>query len=293
MNQNNKPYIFVVGNEKGGAGKTTCSMHLIIGLLDRGHGVISIDVDSRQHSLTSYINNREVYNEKNPDKKVLMPVHFHIPESNKQTIQEKEAEEREFFEDLLAQAKNCADYIVIDTPGSHTYLSRLAHSYADTVITPINDSFLDLDVIAKIDGDSFDVTKPSIYSQMIWEQKMEKASRGKGSMDWVVLKNRLSNLDAHNKRNVSQALEKVAKRIAFRVVPGFSERVIFRELFPQGLTLLDLKSANYSKSFSISHVAARQELRSFLDAIGIRNNNAAATSEDNSDNNLTEDAFAW
>ena len=161
--------------------------------------------------------------------------------------------------------------MIIDTPGSYTHLSRFAHSYADTVITPVNDSFLDLDVMAKIDGETFDILKPSIYSQMIWEQKMERASRDKGSIDWVVLRNRLANLDAHNKRNVNDTLEKLSKRISFRIVPGFSERVIFRELFPHGLTLLDLKVANYNKAFSISHVAARQELRSFLDALGVKN----------------------
>ena len=269
MNQNKNPHIFVVGNEKGGAGKTTCSMHLIIGLLDRGYDIASIDVDSRQHSLTSYINNRNTYNQKNPGNKVMMPMHFHIMQSAKQDI-EREQEEQSSFEQALNQAKSHADYIVIDTPGSYTHLSKIAHSYADTIITPINDSFLDLDVMAKIDGETLDISKPSIYSQMIWEQKMERATRDKGSIDWVVLRNRLSNLDAHNKRNVGEALEKLSKRISFRIAPGFSERVIFRELFPQGLTLLDLKIANHNKSFSISHVAARQELRSFFDMLAIK-----------------------
>ncbi len=271
MSQNKNPYIFVVGNEKGGAGKTTCSMHLIISLLDMGYNIASIDVDSRQHSLTSYINNRKIYNQKNPENKVMMPLHFHIQESTKKD-NEREEEEKTYFEQILNQAKDYANYIVIDTPGSYTHLSRLAHSYADTVITPINDSFLDLDVMAQINGETFDVSKPSIYSQMIWEQKMERATRDKGSIDWVVLRNRLANLDAHNKRNVSEALEKLSKRISFRIAPGFSERVIFRELFPQGLTLLDLKVANHNKAFSISHVAARQELRSFLDVLGVKNN---------------------
>ena len=269
MNQNKNPHIFVVGNEKGGAGKTTCSMHLIIGLLDRGYNIASIDVDSRQHSLTSYINNRKIYNEKNPENNVMMPMHFHIRQSTKQDI-EREQEEQSSFEQALNQAKSNADYIVIDTPGSYTNLSKIAHSYADTIITPINDSFLDLDVMAKIDGETLDISKPSIYSQMIWEQKMERATRDKGSIDWIVLRNRLSNLDAHNKRKVGEALEKLAKRISFRIAPGFSERVIFRELFPQGLTLLDLKAANHNKSFSISHVAARQELRSFFDILGVK-----------------------
>lgn len=270
MSQNKKPYIFVVGNEKGGAGKTTCSMHLIVGLLDKGYKVASIDVDSRQHSLTSYINNRKLYNDKNPKQLVIMPKHFHIKESVKPNIADKEEEEKKFFEQALAEAGKDMDYIVIDTPGSYTSLSRVAHSYADTVVTPINDSFLDLDVMAKIDGDSLDISKPSIYSQMIWEQKMERAARDRGSIDWVVLRNRLANLDAHNKRNVSDALEKLASRISFRVAPGFSERVVFRELFPQGLTMLDLTVANHNKSFSISHVAARQELRALFDVLGVR-----------------------
>lgn len=269
MNKERKPYVFVVGNEKGGAGKTTCSMHLIAGLLDKGYKVASIDADTRQHSLTSYINNREAYNQKNLSHQVLMPLHFHLQESNMQQIKEKDAEEKLQFEQVFSKAQDYADYIVIDTPGSYTNLSRLAHCYANKVITPINDSFVDLDVIAKIQGDRLDINSPSIYSQMLWEQKMERASKDGASIEWVVVRNRLSNLDAQNKRNVNEALEKLSKRVAFKVAPGFSERVIFRELFPYGLTLLDLTRANYSKSLSISHVAARQEIRDFMNCLGI------------------------
>ncbi len=266
----NKPHVFVVGNEKGGAGKTTCSMHLIVGLLERGFRVASIDVDSRQHSLTSYLQNREKYNANNQQQIVSVPSHQHINESSLSQKEDKEQEEQKIFEEAFQQAQIDADFIVIDTPGSHTNLSRIAHSYADTVITPINDSFIDLDVIAKINKDDLKSSKPSIYSQMLWEQKMQRASRDGGSINWVVVRNRLSNLDAQNKRNVTDALEVISKRIAFSVVPGFSERVIFRELFLQGLTLLDLQKANYTKAFSMSHVAARQELRNFLDALGVR-----------------------
>lgn len=269
MSQNKQPKIFVIGNEKGGAGKTTCSMHLIIGLLDKGYKIASIDTDSRQHSLTTYINNRKAYNQKNPESKVDMPLHFHLKEVINDSVQEKEKQEKIQFDQVFNMAKNHADFIVIDTPGSHTNLSRIAHSHADTVVTPINDSFIDLDVMAKIDSETLDTSSPSIYSQMLWEQKMERASRDRGSIDWVVVRNRLGSLDAQNKRNVEQALKKLSKRISFKVAPGFSERVIFRELFPHGLTLLDLKKANFTKSFSMSHVAARQELRTFLDSLGV------------------------
>lgn len=269
MNQSKKPRIFVIGNEKGGAGKTTCSMHLIIGLLDKGYKIASIDTDSRQHSLTTYINNRKEYNKKNPENKVDMPLHFHLKEAINDSVPKRAEQEKLQFDQVFNMAKEYADFIVIDTPGSYTNLSKIAHSYADTVVTPINDSFIDLDVMAKIDGDTLETSTPSIYSQMLWEQKMERASRDNGSIDWVVIRNRLSSLDAQNKKNVATALEKLSKRISFKVAPGFSERVIFRELFPHGLTLLDLKKANFTKSFSMSHIAARQELRNFLESLGV------------------------
>lgn len=263
------PYIFVIGNEKGGAGKTTCSMHLIAGLLAEDLKVASLDIDCRQGSLTRYIENRKAYNLKNPDKPVSVPNHFLLTESKATTISEREKEELDQFEKILIEAKNSADVIVIDTPGSHSFLSKLAHSHADTVITPINDSFLDIDVMAKVSADDLSIVEPSIYSQMVWEQKMARAKRDGGSIEWVVMRNRLSNIDATNKRSVAAVIEKLAKRISFRLAPGFSERVIFRELFLSGLTLLDLTKANYEKSFSLSHVAARQELREFLACLEI------------------------
>ena len=264
-----KPYIFVVGNEKGGAGKTTCSMHLIAGLLDKGHKVTSIDTDSRQHSLTSYLLNRSNYNKKNTTALVAEPMHFHLQESSEDTKDLKEQAETKKFEEVLSSASSYADYIVIDTPGSYSFLSRIAHSYADKIITPINDSFLDFDVLAKVNVDDFSISSPSIYSQMIWEQKMQRAARDRGSIEWIVVRNRLSNLDAANKRNVNKALELLSKRISFQVASGFSERVIFRELFLHGLTLLDLPNANYDKTFSISHISARQELKEFLRCLGV------------------------
>jgi chromosome partitioning protein len=260
--------LFVVGNEKGGAGKTTCSMHLISGLLEKGLKVGSIDIDTRQRSLTRYIENRKVYNEKHSENKVKMPIHFVLNEGKEEIILEKEKLEKKQFEEILAKLKQDADVIVIDTPGSHTYLSRLAHSYADTVITPINDSFLDIDVLAIV-GEELNIITPSIYSEMIWKQKMERAKRDGSSIEWIIMRNRLSNLDAINKRNVGIVLDSLSKRISFKIAPGFSERVIFRELFLQGLTLIDIIKAKPEKGISVSHIAARQELRDFFKYLNI------------------------
>jgi chromosome partitioning protein len=78
------------------------------------------------------------------------------------------------------------------------------------------------------------------------------------------MRNRLSPLDAKNKRRVGDALTALAQRIGFRVAPGLSERVIYREMFTAGLTLLDLSDEGAAASFTLSHVAARQELRDLI-----------------------------
>ena len=272
MSHNKNPYIFVIGNEKGGAGKTTCSMHLIVSLLDRGYKVASIDTDSRQHSLTRYIDNRKEYNIKNPDYQVDIPLHFHLNGIINNSIKDQSKEEEQEFKKVLTSAKHDIDYVVIDTPGSHTHFSKLAHSYADTVITPINDSFLDLEVLAKNTSNGLDIDEPSIYSQMLLEQKIERVKRDQASINWVIVRNRLSHLSSRNTLDVEKSLDKLSKIISFRIIPGFSERVIFRELFLHGLTLLDLKKTNFVKKFTPSHVSARQELRNFVDALGIKQN---------------------
>lgn len=262
----NNCHIIVVGNEKGGAGKTTTSMHLIASLLYLGFKVASIDTDFRQQSLSRYLENRE-----NTIKKQNLNIptskHYIMRPSSKPIISERDDEENALFLEILEQAKMNADFIVIDTPGSCNFVSKLVHSYADTIVTPINDSFVDLDVLAKVGGDSLKIERPSIYSQMIWEQKMQRANRDKGFIQWIVLRNRLSNTFAKNKANMADVLDKLSQRIGFRVVSGFSERVIFRELFLQGLTLLDLD--HYDSNISMSHIAARQELRVFLQQLKI------------------------
>ncbi len=261
-------HIIVIGNEKGGSGKTTTGMHLIIGLLRLGFRVGSMDIDARQRSLTRYIENRKmtIAKEATP---LPLPSHIVVNKSPYNIQEETEEDERDRFTRALAKLLVTCDFVVIDSPGNDTYLSRLAHSFADTVITPVNDSFVDLDVLASVDGLTLQVQKPSIYSEMLWEQKLQRARRDGGSIDWIVMRNRLSNLDARNKRQISKVMEELTKRLGFRQAPGFSERVIFRELFLLGLTVLDVLETTKSGSLSMSHLAARQEVRDLLKTLRI------------------------
>ena len=76
-------------------------------------------------------------------------------------------------------------------------------------------------------------------------------------------------MDSHNARDVARLVSDLSQRIGFRVVPGLSERVIFRELFVLGLTILDLKDVAGPKALSQSHIAARHEVQTIINAIGL------------------------
>lgn len=260
--------IIVIGNEKGGSGKTTTAMHLICSLLLLGFKVGALDLDSRQQSLARYLDNR-AKSKQNGKAQLLMPLYQALESStdNDRTLADQQDEQQ--LCQALDELANGNDFIVVDTPGSNTALSRIAHSYADIVITPINDSFVDLDLIGQVDAETLESMKPGIYSAMLWQAKMLRASRTKQEQIWLLVRNRLSTLDAHNKRKMEAALTKLAKRFGFKVIPGFGDRVIFKELFLHGLTLHDAINANEIK-LTPSVIAARMELRNFMEGLNIQ-----------------------
>jgi len=253
-------HIIVTGNEKGGSGKSTTAMHVASALSRMGHRVGAMDLDIRQSSFGRYVENRRAFclreglDLPTPDYRALPP-----PGS--------EGIDRAFAEAVEALTDS-TDFIVIDCPGSHTRLAQMAHAMADSLITPLNDSFIDFDLLARIDPMTNKVLGPSIYSEMVWQARQTRAEAGLKPIDWLVVRNRLGVQQMHNKRRVGEALKVLAKRIGFRVAPGFSERVIFRELFPRGLTLLDLRDLG-TESLSMSNIAARQEVRDLIGALNL------------------------
>lgn len=262
-------YIIVFGNEKGGAGKSTTAMHVLTALLRSGFRVGAIDLDLRQQTLNRYIENRQAYVERNgtplplPKLGVMKtPDELGLPPGDEASLVA--------FQQAILELDEDTDFIVVDCAGSHSALAELAHAMADTLVTPMNDSFIDFDLLARIDPDTNAVTGPSVYSEMVWDARKARAETGARPIEWVVTRNRVGAQNMHNKRKVGAALKDLSRRIGFRLAPGFADRVVFRELFPHGLTLLDIKDVG-GGSLNISNVAARQEVRDLVAALELPN----------------------
>jgi chromosome partitioning protein len=260
-------HVVVVGNEKGGSGKSTTAMHVAVALLNVGQRVATIDLDSRQKSFTHYIENRRGW-ARHARIDLKVPVHFCVTRGATLKLDENEAIEFAGFAEAIGAVEQSHDFVVVDTPGTDSYLTRLAHSMADTLITPLNDSFVDLDVIGSIDPATYAVTGESQYAAMVRDARRQRRMIDGTCMDWVVVRNRLSMLGSRNKRLVGEGLGELATRLGFRCADGLAERVIYREFFPRGLTALDnLDQATLGTRPSLSHVTARTEVMSLIAAL--------------------------
>src|SRR5262249_10567793 len=176
--------------------------------------------------------------------------------------------EFEGFAEAISAVEKTHDFVVVDTPGADSYLTRLAHSMADTLITPLNDSFVDLDVIGTVDPGTFAVTGESHYAEMVRDARRQRRAVDGTRMDWVVVRNRLSLLGSRNKRLVGEGLTELAARLGFRSVDGLAERLGYPESFPRGLTALDnLDEATLGTRPSLTHVAARSEVMALIEAL--------------------------
>lgn len=260
-------HVIVVANEKGGSGKTTSAMHVVVALLKAGQRVATVDIDSRQKSLSRYVANRKNWAKKTG---ILleMPNPFVIDRGNTRSVDDNEAAEFAGFAAAITAIEHNHDFIVIDTPATDSYLMRLAHSMADTLITPLNDSFIDFDVLASVDPENFEVTGTSHYSEMVRDARRQRRLVEDIDTDWVVMRNRLGQLETRNGRNIAEGLAALSRRMSFRLADGFAERVVYRELFPRGLTVLDtLDERTLGVKPTPSHYVAHDEVMRFISSL--------------------------
>lgn len=256
-------HVVVIGNEKGGCGKTTVAMHLVVGLLRMGFKVGCIDLDHRQQSLGRYCANRQAWVER-ARVPLPMPSMAVVRPSPHELKSQAIAEERAAFDAALAEMGARCDFIVVDCPGSDVPLARHAHTYADTLITPINDSLLDLDLLGQLDPITWELKRAGVYAHLVWELRQERRKLHKSGIDWVVTRSRLSALADRNKQKMAEVLPAMSKVLGFRLSDGFGERVIYRYLFLWGLTVLDLGESGLAMEKTKSHSAARDEVVALL-----------------------------
>ena len=253
-----KPHRIVFANEKGGTGKSTTAVHIAVALAYSGAKVAAIDLDPRQRTMDRYLENRaETAKRRNVD----------LPTAKCAVL---EATDPQALEDLVASHAAGADFVLFDTPGRDDPLARHAATQADTLVTPLNDSFVDFDLIGQVDAETFKVRRLSFYAELIWEARLKRSKatieEQRREMDWVVVRNRTGHVEARNMARIEKALTELSKRVGFRVTAGLSERVIYRELFPSGLTLLD---KGHLGDLGTSHLVARQELRQLLKGLNL------------------------
>lgn len=253
------PHRIVFANEKGGTGKSTTAVHVAVALAYQGAKVAALDLDTRQKTFFRYCENRSE-TQRRRNVQLPGPV-FDVCHGD--TVEELEEEAARIGEGM--------DFIVFDTPGRDDPFARHVAASADTLVTPMNDSFVDFDLIGQVDAENFKVRKLSFYAELIWEARIKRSraqlEEQKSEMDWVVVRNRTGYTDARNQRRIDEALTELSKRVGFRAIQGLSERVVYRELFPSGLTLLD---KGHLGELGTSHLVARQELRNLVANLNLR-----------------------
>lgn len=264
------PHVLVVGNEKGGSGKTTIAMHLAIALLKLGQRVATIDLDGNQKSLTQYIENRRIWaNYRRVDLEV--PVHRDIVQSGAREPGDNEAEQLAAFEQAITSIGESVDFLVIDTPSAQTYLMRLSHLIADTLITPFTDSFLDFGALAAVDPITREVTATGRYAAMVCDARGRRRAFDHHHIEWVVVRNRPS-----LSRLVDRSLGKLAMSLGFKTLEGCAERVVYRQFFPSGLTALDvLDERTLGDRPTRMHQMAQEEMRDFIELLQLPTNDRA------------------
>lgn len=270
-------HVIVVANEKGGTGKSTVSIHIAVALLRAGHRVASIDLDTRQRTFTRFFENRASWAAQS-GQPVALPFHHALARGETASVRDNETQEFAIFAAAIERCEHDYEFVVVDTPASDSYLMRLAHSLADTLVSPINDSFIDVDVFSRVHHDRAQRGAIAHYADLVLEARRRRRLVDAGLIDWVLLRNRIASIQSNNSRQIAASLDRLAAQLKFRPAEGLHDRVIFRELFPVGLTALDaIEDAAKGGVLTNSQLAARQEIGGLVETLQLPVGSASLT----------------
>ena len=296
-----RPHVIVIGNQKGGSGKSTFAMHIIVALLKAGKRVASFDLDINQQTLTRYISNRREWDHER-ERSLELPDHYPISAAvvangaqgygidlrrfiarfTKTAHAHKEGDftkgsgfnHSADLSQFVLRLKEIGrehnhDFIIIDTPGGVQHLSLIAHGMADTLITPINDSFFDLDVLVAMERSDLE-PQPSGYAKMVSRALDARRQVSGRATDWIVVRNRLEPIESNNQRQVNRVLDVIQRTLGFRIARGLLERPVYREFFTAGLTVFDsVEELHSARASNQANLLARLEVRNLLREIGL------------------------
>lgn len=264
---NRQAHVIVCGNEKGGSGKTTTTVHLAVAIMNAGYSVATLDLDTRQRSLTRYLANRQQWSNRF-GLDLSMPTHSTITPSQVDLVSQRDSEDLAALMDAISKVERNHDFILIDTAGHDSYLMKLCHCIADSLVTPMNDSYMDFDVLGQVDPENGEIIRFSHYAATVREARRKRLSADRGFLDWVVVRNRIGSVHSRNGNSMMNSLRSLSMKLGCRLSDGIGERVVFRELFPIGLTVLDdLPRAIPGVEITNSHLSARQEVQSLITAL--------------------------
>ncbi|RNJ62861.1 MAG: hypothetical protein EDM03_08845 [Porphyrobacter sp. IPPAS B-1204] len=246
--------VIVVANEKGGVGKSTIAFHLSVALADAGLRVAACDLDRRQQSLSSALSRRDG---------TARRLRLDLPRPHHQVLQ---IQSGAMLCQEISRIGWKSDVIVIDVAGADSAIARRAIAIADTLITPVNSSFVDLDLLGKFHPTSLKLMAQGCFAIAVNEIRAARLRRGMPDLDWVVAQNRVRRGASQNQSRIEAALLHLAPEIGFRLVEGLAERVAYRELFLLGLTHLDLRRI---PEFARTKTDANREILGFLTELAI------------------------
>lgn len=242
-------HVIVFANQKGGVGKSTLAFHAAIALCDVGKKVAVIDLDHGQATLSGALINREA---------TCRLLKIGLPTPRFATVSHSSGA---YLAQEIARIGSDCNYVVIDLAGGDSPITRRAVAMADTLVTPVNSSFADIDLLGQFDATTMRLKRLGRFARLVNGIGQAREDRSMAVADWIVMPNRIRRSGSNNEISIGDSLAHLAEIAGYRIGKGMCERVAYRELFLFGLTHLDLKRIPH---LARAKLAAKHEIEQLL-----------------------------